>query len=214
MRFRDKEERSYHHGNLREALVQAALRLIAEHGPDGFTFAQAAREAGVSAAAPYRHFRDQQALLAEVALRGFEQFTTQLERAWGDGRPDPFTAFQRCGVAYLAFARANPAAYATMFGPAAARADDAALRAASDRAFAVLRGAAEAVCAALPPGTKAPPLMVALHTWAISHGIAALFIGTPDSTRRALPMTPEHLLEAAMLVYLQGLGRPGLTPPG
>jgi len=215
MRFGDKaagekdQERGYHHGNRREALVQAALRLIAERGADGFTFAEAARAAGVSPAAPYRHFRDQQALLAEVARRGFEQFTGQLERAWADGRPDPFSAFQRCGEAYLAFARANPAAYATMFGPAAARAEDAELRAAADRAFGVLRKAAEVVCAALPPGTKAPPLMVALHTWAISHGIAALFIGTPEGARRPLPMPPEQLLEAAMLVYLKGLGRPG-----
>ena len=204
-RYGDKEERAYHHGNLREALVEAALRLIAEHGPDGFTFAEAARAAGVSPAAPYRHFRDQQALLAEVARRGFDAFTEQLERAWAGGRPEPLAAFQRCGAAYLTFARANPAAYATMFGPAAARADDPGLRAAGDRAFAVLRNAAEAVCAALPPGSKAPPLMVALHTWAISHGIAALFIGAPDTARRPLPMSPEQLLEAAMLVYLEGL---------
>jgi AcrR family transcriptional regulator len=212
MRFGDRrgegEERGYHHGNLREALVEAALRLIAERGPGGFTFAEAARAAGVSPAAPYRHFRDQHALLAEVARRGFEQFTAQLERAWADGRPDPFAAFQRCGKAYLAFARANPAAYATMFGPAAAHADDPELRAAAERAFAVLRGAAEAVCAALPPGAKAPPLMVALHTWAISHGIAALFVGTPDAPRRPMPMAPEDLLEAAMLVYLHGLEHP------
>ena len=98
--------RGYHHGNLKEALVRAALDLIAEKGPAGFTFADAARSAGVSPAAPYRHFRDRDALLADVARRGFEEFTAALAKAWDDGRPDTMTAFDRLGRAYLAFAKA------------------------------------------------------------------------------------------------------------
>src|SRR3546814_4262216 len=75
MTWRDGQgrRRGYHHGNLREALIRAALDLIAEKGPAGFTFAEAARWAGVSSAAPYRHYRDREALLADVARRGFEQ---------------------------------------------------------------------------------------------------------------------------------------------
>ena len=65
------ERRGYHHGNLREALIRAALSLIAEKGPAGFTFAEAARSAGVSPAAPYRHFRDRDDLMADVARQGF-----------------------------------------------------------------------------------------------------------------------------------------------
>src|SRR5215467_11101070 len=107
--------RGYHHGNLKEALMRAALDLIAEKGPSGFTFAEAARSAGVSPAAPYRHFRDRDELLANVALRGFDQFEAALTRAWDKGRPDPFTAFERLGKAYLAFARAEPASYSAMF---------------------------------------------------------------------------------------------------
>src|SRR5262245_63978161 len=94
------ERRGYHHGNLREALIRAALSLIAEKGPAGFTFAEAARWAGVSPAAPYRHFRDRDDLMADVARRGFERFETVLKRAWDDGRPDPFTAFDRVGKGY------------------------------------------------------------------------------------------------------------------
>src|SRR6202166_2064999 len=92
--------RGYHHGNLREALIDAALNLIAQKGPAGFTFADAARSAGVSSAAPYRHFRDRDALIADVARRGFELFTAHLERAWNDGRPDAFAAFESVGHAY------------------------------------------------------------------------------------------------------------------
>src|SRR5260221_9057337 len=107
--------RGYHHGNLREALIEAALRLIGEKGPGGFPIAEAARAAGVSPAAPYRHFRDGQDLLADVAVRGFEHFAAALRRAWDDGRPAPGTAFERLGRAYLAFARDEPAYDAAMF---------------------------------------------------------------------------------------------------
>src|SRR6202011_6119773 len=110
-----RAERGYHHGNLKEALLQAALGLIAEKGPAGFTFAEAARSAGVSPAAPYRHFRDRDELLVDVALRGFDQFTQALLGAWDEGRPDAFTAFGRVGRAYLDFARAEPAYYSAMF---------------------------------------------------------------------------------------------------
>ena len=65
------ERRGYHHGNLREALISAALDLIAQKGPAGFTFADSARWAGVSSAAPYRHFCYREALLAVVSSRGF-----------------------------------------------------------------------------------------------------------------------------------------------
>src|SRR6202041_2945008 len=96
------QRRGYHHGNLREALVEAALDLIAEKGAAGFTIAEAARLAGVSPEAPYRHFRDAEALLAEVALRGFEQFTADISAAWNDGRAVPVRAFEAVGRAYLA----------------------------------------------------------------------------------------------------------------
>src|SRR5271165_3039078 len=100
--------RAYHHGNLKEALIRAALELIAKKGAAGFTIAEAARWAGVSPAAPYRHFRDRDELLASVALRGFEQFEAALARAWDGGRPDSFIALDRLGKAYLEFARAQP----------------------------------------------------------------------------------------------------------
>ena len=107
--------RGYHHGNLREALIRAALELIARKGTAGFTFAEAARFAGVSPAAPYRHFRDRDELMASVALRGFEQFEAALRRAWDGGRPDAFTALDRLGKAYLELARGQPAFYSAMF---------------------------------------------------------------------------------------------------
>ena len=81
----------------------------------GFSLTEAARLAGVSPAAPYRHFRDRDALLAEVAKSGFERFAARLDMAWNNGVPTPLSAFDNLGKAYLAFARDEPASYAVMF---------------------------------------------------------------------------------------------------
>ena len=202
------ERRGYHHGNLREALIRAALDLIGQKGPAGFTFADAARMAGVSSAAPYRHFRDRDALIADVARRGFELFSEALQRAWNDGRPEPLAAFENIGRAFLAFARKEPAYYAAMFEAGVALDSDPELRQAADNAFAILRRASETLCALLPNGNRPPALMMSLHVWALSHGIASLF-ARPDGGRRKLPMSAEELLEAAVLVYLRGLGFAG-----
>ena len=146
-------------------------------------------------------------MIADVARRGFELFAVHLDRAWNDGRPDPFTAFENVGRAYLAFAHDEPAYYSAMFEVGVAVDSDAALRQASERAFAVLRRAAEALCARAPE-PRPPALMVSLHVWSLSHGIASLF-GRGDAARRSLPMSAEELLEAGVLVYLRGLGVTG-----
>ncbi|MFN4925478.1 TetR/AcrR family transcriptional regulator [Bradyrhizobium sp.] len=201
-----RAERGYHHGNLKEALLQAALDLIAQKGAAGFTFADAARMAGVSPAAPYRHFRDRDELLSSIAQRGFEQFEAQLAAAWDDGRPDTVTAFERVGKAYLAFARTEPAFYSAMFESGVAADSTAGLLAAGERAFGVIRAAAERLAALAPPNVPRPPaLMMALHIWSMSHGVASLF-ARGDAARRKLPMAPEELLAAEVLIYLRGLG--------
>ncbi len=201
-----RTERGYHHGNLKEALLEAALDLIAKKGPAGFTFADAARLAGVSPAAPYRHFRDREELLSSIAQRGFEQFEAVLGAAWDDGRPDTVTAFERVGKAYLAFARNEPAFYSAMFESGVPVDVNPTLMAASERAFNIIRAAAERLAALTPPGIARPPaLMMALHIWSMAHGVASLF-GRGDAARRKLPMSPEDLLEAGVLIYLRGLG--------
>jgi AcrR family transcriptional regulator len=202
----DRNERGYHHGNLKEALLQAALDLIATKGASGFTFADAARLVGVSPAAPYRHFRDRDELLANIAQRGFEQFEAALLQAWDDGRPDTVTAFERAGKAYLAFAREQPSFYSAMFESGVSSESNPGLHVAGERAFAVIRAAAERLAALAPQGTQRPPaLMMALHIWSMSHGIASLF-ARGDAARRKLPMSAEELLEAELLIYLRGLG--------
>jgi hypothetical protein len=132
-------------------------------------------------------------------------FEQKLLSAWDEGRPKPLTAFERVGKAYLAFAREEPAFYSAMFEAGIPLDASPELRAVGDRAFAVLRNACEVLVAALPAQKRPPALMMALHIWAMSHGIASLF-GRGESSQRKLPMSAEDLLEAQLLIYLRGLG--------
>jgi len=180
----------YHHGNLREALIQAALAMIAERGLAGFAIAELARVVGVSPAAPYRHFRDRNAVIAEVARRGFE------------------SRGARAAQAHVAFAGREPAVYAAMFDTGFPSSEHPELVRARDGAFAILRRVAEVACAMSRAPRRPPPLMVALHVWSLTHGIATLFVSHDGSNRLLIPMPPEALLEAGLLVYLQSLGMP------
>lgn len=199
--------RGYHHGNLKEALVAAAKQLILEKGPHGFSLIEAARLADVSPAAPYRHFRDKEALLAEVARRGFEAFAAALTAAWDDGRPDPETALRHMGQAYLDFARTERASYAAMFEAGLAMESDPELKAAAGQAFMALSRVADNFAHSDATGDGDPPvssLQIFFHIWSLAHGAATLSAGgTPEggiSRERA-----EEMLDAGMAVYLKGL---------
>ncbi len=180
--------RGYHHGRLREALLEAARALLGERGAQGFSLADAAKLAGVSPAAPYRHFKDRDALLAEVARHGFTVFGERLSAAMKSGA-SPTEGFIAMGRAYLAFAREEPGLYEAMFswcptpgrGPGAA--GSAAGEATADGPGATStpsRGAfdilLDGIAAALTEtgGLGGDPRRLALEVWALSHGVAAL----------------------------------------
>jgi AcrR family transcriptional regulator len=203
-------KRGYHHGNLRQALVDATLDLIADKGPTGFTMAEAAKQADVSAAAPYRHFAGREDLIAEVATQGFDLFADLLDFAYDQGRPSPLAAFESVGRAYLAFARKHPGHYIAMFESGVAPSQTPDLAQAAERANRVLIRAAEALSARIPPDRRPPPAMFAAHVSALSHGIVELYArGKPGSRS---PFTPEELLETGVGIYLRGLGL--LDPDG
>src|SRR4029078_10441469 len=147
-----RRPRSYHHGNLKEVLLEAARKLIEEHGAFGFSLTEAARLAGVSPAAPYRHFRDRDALLAEVAKNGFERFAARLDMAWNNGLPTALSAFDSVGKSYLAFAREEPASYTVMFETGAIPGGEVETLPAAERAFDVIQHAATPLCPQGPAG--------------------------------------------------------------
>lgn len=200
-------KRGYHHGNLRQALVEAALALIAEKGPTGFTLSEAAKVAGVTPAAVYRHFQGREDLIAEAARQGYEIFADLMEYAFDEGRPTALAAFSATGRAYLAFARQNPGHYVAMFESGISVNRTADLAAVSARARRVLEQAAEGLADHIPPARRPPPAMVSAHVWALSHGVVELFARAPGASA---PFPPEDLLETGVGIYLRGLG---LLPP-
>ena len=201
-------KRGYHHGNLRQALVDAALDLIAEKGPTGFTMAEAAKRADVSAAAPYRHFAGRDDLIAEIATQGYDLFAEVLDYAYDGGKPSPLAAFEAVGRAYLAFARKYPGHYMAMFESGVSVNQTADLAKAADRATRVLTRAADALSARIPASHRPPAAMFAAHVNAMSHGIVELYARGKPGGRT--PFTPEELLESGIGIYLRGLG---LLPP-
>lgn len=204
----DPERRGYHHGNLRQALVEATLSLVEEKGPTGFTLAEAARIAGVSPAAPYRHFKGREDLIAEVALQGFEMFADLLQQAYDTGGVSALSRFEATGRAYLAFARRQPGHYIAMFESGVSLAGNSQLAHASGRAIGVIATAAATLGAHLPAEERPPATLIAHHIWALSHGVVELFArGTPGG-RTAF--SPDELLETGTGIYLRGLG---LIPP-
>ena len=106
--------RPYHHGHLREALLQGAVRAIAELGPAAFTLREVARRAGVSHNAPYRHFRDKDALLAAVAAQGFRELTRAMRDA-GERQAMALDKLKQSGLAYVSFAVRRPEHFTVMF---------------------------------------------------------------------------------------------------
>ena len=196
-------KKGYHHGNLRQALVDAALELIEAKGPTGFTLSEAAKAAGVTPAAVYRHFEGREDLIAEAARQGYEVFADLLEHAY-HGQPTALSAFEATGRAYLAFARKFPGHYIAMFESGVSIQRNAALAAVANRAFHVLEKAAEDLSEHIPPEKRPPPQMFSAHIWALSHGVVELFARGSPGTKSPFP--PEQLLEAGIGVYLRGLG--------
>ena len=196
--------RSYHHGNLREALIEAAITLIEQSGPHSFSLAEAARRAGVSAAAPYRHFKGRDDLLEEIARRGYVEFAETMERAYADGRPDPLAALARVGERYLKFSRERPGYYMAMFESDISITAHTELYAAEQRSIGLLIRASEALAERLPKEDRPPSRMVANHIWAMSHGVVELFSRGKQGARS--PISAEDMLSSGVTIYLRGLG--------
>lgn len=166
--------RAYHHGHLREALLRGALRVIAEVGPAAFTLREVARRAGVSHNAPYRHFRDKDALLAAVAAQGFRELTRAM-RAEAEQQSSALDKLKHSGLAYVAFAVGSPEHFTVMFDAPVTACKDGEYVQASEEAFQTLVNYIQDCQAQkqLPAGST---MERALYAWSLVHGIAKLAI--------------------------------------
>lgn len=195
---------SYHHGDLPAALMAAVEEVINDRGLDAVTLREVARRVGVSHAAPAHHFGDKEGLLTAFATQGFVRFAEALRSARADlaGRP-PSEQLMAMGVAYVRFAVQHPAFFEVMFRPELTAEDDPQMKACGGEAFEVLL---EAVTACLAADTEeAEVLRVASAAWAMSHGLATLWVDGPlgEMTQAG---DAETTARAVLPVLLDGIG--------
>ncbi|MGF0171439.1 TetR/AcrR family transcriptional regulator [Streptomyces sp. Marseille-Q5077] len=159
------ESRPYHHGDLRRAILTAALDAIAADGPSALSLRDLARRAGVSHAAPAHHFKDRTGLLTAIAAEGFGLLADTLNEA---------AELKDAGVRYVRFAREHPAHFQVMFTPELLRADDLELTTARTLAGDALRGAVSAV---RPESLGIDARLAGVAAWSLAHGFATLLLG-------------------------------------
>jgi AcrR family transcriptional regulator len=157
--------RPYHHGDLRRALIDAALESIEHDGIESLSLRALAREVGVSHAAPAHHFRDRTGLLTAIAAQGYDVLADELESAW-----ERTSSFLEVGVAYVRFAVRHRAHFTVMFRPELLDVDDLALGAAQERSSRALYGGVRSVA----PDTDTVRAGVA--AWALVHGLTTLYL--------------------------------------
>ncbi len=169
-----KNKPRYHHGNLREALLKAALEIVQEQGASALSLREVARRAGVSHAAPAHPFGDKAGLLTALATDGFKRFTEAQRQGSARGGEDPMSRFSWLGWAYVMFAAEHRAYFEVMFRPDLLRKNDADLLTASLESYQLLLDCVRAVT----PGDPSEDELAARATvaWAQAHGLAKLWI--------------------------------------
>ena len=190
-----KPARSYHHGDLKAALVEAAAGIVRTKGLEALTIRDVAKRTGVSAAAPYRHFQDRRALIAAVAERGFIRLQQAMSAAMGSARGRH--GFKQVALAYMNFGLENPAEYRVMFGPDMADTTD--FPSLRETSRAVLGGVAEAVKQLQKEGLvgKGDAWLIAAALWSTLHGLVMLVL---DGQIETLADTDELVEEATRIV--------------
>lgn len=170
------DSRPYHHGGLREALIEAAEAILAEKGVEGFTLREAARRAGVSPAAPAHHFGDAAGLLTEVAILGFEGLAEALRDGNARGGNDPVRRLREQGRAYVEYALARPGRFKLIFRKEKLVCEDERLHRAGAAAFGLLQQAIAQVSGKETAAFDERDRADVLAAWSLVHGFAHLAI--------------------------------------
>lgn len=200
---RTRASNTYHHGDLRNALIIAAAELIEENGSLDFAMIDAARRAGVSSAAPYRHFRDRDALLESVAILGFLGLTTASMEAVAGTRRGSADAIVALGKSYISYITQRAAFHDLMFGDVGLRAMDSDSAELKTSGFYVLVDAVQAYCEAEQVSGE-NPTELATKLWAMVHGLSMLSLN--KKIARFLPDADVYqLLESSTATFLAGL---------
>jgi len=172
--MKKEKTQNYHHGDLRSALIEAAVDMINQQGVERITMRGLSAWVGVSRTAAYRHFNDKVDLLTATAIEGFKQFSSALRTARVDDSVDGLIRFRNMGQAYIQFAVTKPAYYRLMFGDVVMQDSDA-LLIASDEAFSELVMMLQILQQMALIKTE-DLQMQATFVWSLMHGLASLLI--------------------------------------
>lgn len=196
----------YHHGDLRRALLDAALRILVEEGPHALTLREVARRVGVTQAAPYHHFADKDAILAAVAEEGFTKLHESMIGARDAAGAKPTARLRAMGAGYVRFAVQHPAHFRVMFEKMVDMTEHASLHACADQSFAVLL---DAVTEGQKAGQvrKGSAAELALLLWSTMHGLATLWLSGAATGPTGPVGTIESLADAATEMLVRGLAR-------
>jgi AcrR family transcriptional regulator len=196
-----RAKKSFHHGDLREALIAATRELLIEHGPDGFTLADACRRAGVTTAAPYKHFRDKQEILEEIVQRGFDELSSANAKAVAEGGPGTIQGITAMGTSYLNFAVTQPAVFRLMFGH---KSEIRKVKVVDESGKECLKHVIEQVAAyCRKNGHTADAERIAIRLWTFVHGASSLELD--GDYKRVAPGLDVHSLIADVTPMLLGV---------
>jgi AcrR family transcriptional regulator len=171
---RVRAKRAYHHGDLRESVIAAAVQIIGKRGPKALTLRSVAHRLGVSQTAPYRHFASKEALLAAVAAEGFRTLEKRIEAEMVLAGGDPVERFRAIGIAYMAFAIEHPAHFTIMYAARPPEFSQGPVADASRHAFKLTKEAVER-CQREGRAPKGDPSRIVVAAWAFVHGLAMLY---------------------------------------
>lgn len=197
---RRDEDTTYHHGDLRKALLEAAAALLAAEGAGAVGMREIARRAGVSHAAPYRHYASREALLADLARSGFERLNRRFAALPAPAEPE--RRFVEMARAYVRFALDEPETWRLMFGETVDKQDYPDLMHASGLAFDTLRQVVQAL------GVAAPATLESLAAWAMAHGVARLVLDHRIDAHLDVRVDPDELVVRAAEVFIAGVRSP------
>lgn len=209
-RRKTRKEGRYHHGNLRRALLDAALMLVEREGPKGVSLRSVARLAGVSPAAPYRHFPGKEGLLASVAEEGFRAMTSAMEAAVDANKELPLAGFRAVAFAYVKYAAVHPSHFRVMFGPEIAdHSRYPGLKESSERSLDLLTRMIKS-CQRPDLIGGVEPRDLAVAAWSTLHGLATLLVDDQLGQKASTDAELQALTNRVADVLYRGLSYSGL----
>jgi len=198
------ENRNYHHGQLKQALLDAGHEILVYNGIESLSLRNVARRAGVSHSAPYRHFKNMEDFIVEMAVQGFHILVSEVEIKWNEFSNDNENCIIETGKAYFGFAAKNPEYYRIMFGNLIRnKTGNKKFFTAYHRAYSMFKGLISEINPSIST-EKGEPDITALSVWSFLHGYASLVIDNESDRHVGSPEQVKAILKKIIYIVFTG----------